>query len=65
MDAGGSRGIKPKGEVRGSSLPSGRLFFHDNHIQMLWLFVVCPTFLKVRIITRKEVEDNEKEITVF
>lgn len=27
MDAGGSRGIKPKGEEPGSGLPSGRLFF--------------------------------------
>lgn len=32
MDAGGSMGIKPKGEGSGSSLLSGRLFFHDNYI---------------------------------
>ncbi len=32
MDAGGSRGIKPKGEEPGSGLPLGRLFFRDNYI---------------------------------
>ena len=47
MDAGGSRGIKPKGEEPGSGLPSWRLFFRDNYIYILCLFVVCPTFLKV------------------
>lgn len=36
MDAGGSRGIKPKGEEPGSGLPSGRLFFpRQLHINTL------------------------------
>ena len=39
MDAGGSRGIKPKGEEPGSGLPSGRLFFRDNY--KYFVFSLC------------------------
>ena len=41
MDAGGSRGIKPKGEEPGSGLPSGRLFFRETITYKYFVFSLC------------------------